>query len=1386
MKRLVLLKLFLLLIGFQLFAQNRLDFDKLSMEDGFTASRATSIIQDRKGFIWIGTWNGLNRYDGYTCKILRPSYHDSTTISNREVVKLMEDHDGNIWIGTSSGLNRLNPSTRELKRYDFSNRIISLCEDNDHFIWVGTWNGGLFKLDPLTGEKKHYLNNEIVSDIYEDSRNMLWVATYNGLINFDRATSGYVRYMPNNESDESAISHSVITQIVESKDGNLWVSTWGGGINRIIVNADKDRMRFIHYTSTGNTGSLTSNVVYRLYYDDYGNLWAGTWNAGLCLLDKENQQKSPDKAVFYKYQSDLSDPYSLSGNHITALCVDRSGELWVGSSQIDRTNILNTGIVQNKTHKMANGHYVENGVHALEKDGRQLWIGTAEDLMLYKEENGQYKLKNDVNNFNYKVNNLTYRPNSIMSIARNDDGLWLGTQDAGLLRYPKGTDFSSKHPKFEFFNKNTSPRLPGNKVSNLFASKKYPHVLWIGTLQNGFAKMNYQHENANVNLFRAGNNEKALSDNNIRALLEDRNGIVWIGTQNGLNRFDPQTNTFKQFFYSVNDTASINDNVINKIYEDSDGNLWIGTNTGLNKKEVRVLPDGTRQIYFKGYPTIKYLSDEIVLNILEDDAHNLWLNFYRGLVQFNMDRKVILNEYFTKDIVNIVTDRNLSIKMDDGSFIVGGVNGFISFKPDSILKLSLPPKVTITDFQIFNESIDTKMPGQERYRLNQSIPYTDSIQISYKDEVVTFAFSAMDFKNPSKNKYAYFLDGFDKQWNEVGSRNTATYTNLSPGDYVFKVKAANSDGVWSKEPAIMMISIAPPWWKTIWAYLFYAIIIAGVLYFFKVYSFIKAREKGRLLIEHMKNEEEHRVNELKAHFLTDITHEFRTPLTLILGPARELTSDNSLAPYAAKQANLIKRNAHKMLRLVNQLMEFRKVEKGKMELFPQNCDITQIIDGIYDSFKTMAESNNIEFKVDYKTTDVTAFVDGDKFEKIMYNLFSNAFKYSEDGGQITVRVDLAENEGTGKLLVVEVEDTGIGIAEEHKSRVFERFFQANQKRTQSTGGIGLYLAKTLVEQHGGQIDLDSELGKGSCFKVIIPASSEAYESILAIEKSADSSTSGIPEDAIMQKDVEQDEKSSAENNNAPKVLIVEDDHDLNDFLISGLSSVFQVSAAYNGQEGLEQAKKIDPDIIITDIMMPELDGFELVRLLRKHLSTSHIPVVFLTAKTMQEDEIKGLKLGAVDYVYKPFNLVSLKLKIQNILHNRKIIRERIRTNQILEPENIELSSLDENFLKDAVDAVNKHLDDSSFDVVKFSAEVGISPNQAYRKIKALTGQTAKEFIRNQRLKIAANLLLQKKRSISEIIYMVGFSSPSYFTRCFKEYYGCTPKEYIENNGKVIS
>lgn len=1380
MSRIFFFIFLLCFIWLSLSAQNELHFSHLGTESGFTLDKANTIVQDKKGFIWVGTWNGLNRFDGYSCINFQPGFHDSTSISNREITELMIDSKGNLWIGTSSGLNFMNLETGELKRYEFQNRILSLFEDHEGNIWIGTWTGGLSKLNVQTQKISTFLDNEIINDILEDSHNNMWIATHNGLLRFFPETEKYTRYVP--DGNKNSLSHATVLQLAESKDDYLWIGTWGGGLNRAQIEPGGTLSHFSVFLAEGKPNSISANVIYKLFYDQFDNLWIGTWNSGLNLLMPDQQKLTPGKTRFLVYKEARDNPGGLSGNGVSSLYVDKGGLLWVGAEKIDLASIVDKGLKRYILPKPENELSDNVHIRSFAAYKNQLWIGTDYNVLQYEKSGDIYILKEQYQQETYSYKNDNYTAYSVLDMFADSTGLWMGTEDAGLIHYSFTNDLKLDRKSRIFLNRETQPSIPGDKVTELCPSKSYPGVIWLGTMDNGFAKLQRTPDGKiSVERIGIGNNPRALSSNNIRALYEDHNGKVWVGTQSGLNRFDPKTEACEKYYYSVSDKNSLNDNVVNAVFEDSENNLWIGTNSGLNKKIEIKDSEGNAKIKFAGYPSTDYLNNEFISSLMEDNSGHLWVRMYRGCIKFNIQKETTDEEYFSQDFKNLRLERNADLKLDDGSFILANQSGFITFYPDSVLTSLLPQKVELTDMLLYNTSISKLGENLKKYGINTTVPYIDRIKLSYKNKMVTFVFSAMDYKTPEKNTYYYQLEGFDDQWNVSEGRNSATYTNIPPGDYTFKVKAINLEGLGNTDFTSIGVFVSPPWWETIWAYIVYVLIIIGMLYFFRKYSIIKANEKHQLAFEKMKTEELHRLNEQKSLFFTDITHELRTPLTLILGPSKELLADRDLKPYAKKQAELIKNSAFKLLRLVNQLMEFRKIEKGVLDkLYIRRSNLGTLLTDVYTFFQPMAQSRKIDFVMEVGQEPVISFVDTEKMEKVIFNLISNAFKYTPDNGKIAVSVRNAVNNEGKQVSVIEVKDSGVGIATEYREKVFERFFQINQVRTQSTGGIGLFMAKALVEQHGGSIELDTEVEKGSCFRVLLPFNPELEKMAAAdfVEQEIESLDYDIETNSTLP-----EEAGEIVSDHIMSVMVVEDDIDLNSFLVNGLKESFNVESAMNGREALEKLKFLSPDLILTDIMMPEMDGFEFCRTIRKNINLSHIPMVFLTAKTMKEDEMTGLKLGAVDYIYKPFNLDTLRLKIHNILIAQKRIQEQIRTEQILQPEHIELSSLDDKLLSDAVKAVNDNLDNPDYDVDAFSADLKLSSNQVYRKIKALTGQTAKEFIRNQRLKVAADLLAQQKRSISEVIYMVGFTSPSYFSRCFKDFYGCTPKDFIEKSAR---
>ncbi len=1343
MKKYILTLLILISIAFQNQAQNELHFSHIGRENGFPLDKANAITQDKKGFIWIGTWNGLSKYDGYTCTNFLPQYHDSTSISNREITSLFTDANGDIWAGTSNGLNYISAETNQIKTFPFNNRILSIHEDDSKNIWVGTGKG-LFRLDRETGNASPFLTGETINDIHEDKYHNLWIATNSGLIRLDQKRLKHRKYTA--ENNRNSLSSSTVMQVVSSDD-YLWIGTWGGGLNRAELNGDGSLINFTQYAADWKGSSICSNVIFRLAYDKFNNLWIGSWSDGLSMLKPDQQRVSARDAVFQTYRNNPLNNNSISSNDISALFIDRNNLLWIGAAKIDQAQSIEHGLERYALPKLNDNSLF---IRCFTKRKNFLWVGANQYILEYERINGVYQFKRQYiptgNPYNRLLTTCT-----ILDLHADQNGLWVGTEGAGLIFYPfRNNEINPYQAKI--YNTNSSVSIPDNRVSKIIPSKANPQQLWIGTMERGIAQLDINQSGASKS--KTFNTLNGISNNSIRALLEDQQGNLWIGTQNGLNYFDTHENTCDSYFYSTHNAFSINDNIINHIFEDSNHNIWIGTNSGLNKKITQ-----NEKVAFQGYPDIDYLSNELVFNIKEDKSKNLWIRMYNGVVKFNLENEAICGKFFRQDFENTRLERNSNVSISNESFVIGNNANFIVFNPDTIQSKQSSLKTSITDVLLYNKSSKA-----HNISLNK-------LSLAHHNKMISFKFSDMSFLAPNEVTYFYKLDGFDRQWNKIKGTNSVTYTNIPPGRYTFMVSSVSPDN--EESISELKIRILPPWWKSKLALFIYLILIGGIVYTLKEYIKAENLEKRRLALEKMKAKEMERLNEQKSLFFTDITHELRTPLTLILEPSKELVHDPSLRAETREKVRLIKTSADKLLRLVNKLMEFRKLEQSEIStLIYTRVDLNQMMQEIFTFFQPLAHARSIDFKLNTPKEQTLIYLDLDKFEKVMFNIISNAFKYTPNKGEVSININ-----SNYQIVRVEVNDNGIGIAKEYQERVFERFFQINQIQTQSTGGVGLYMVKELINMLQGKVELYSEPNEGSSFRIELPVKPDNNE------VSDEVKTYSLVENETISFHDQEAIPCNNEAHRMLKIMIIEDDIELNKFIAAELSRNFEVKRTFNGKEALQELHSFIPDLILSDVLMPEMGGFEFAKELAKDKNFASTPVIFLTAKNTPEDEIKGFKLGAIDYINKPFDIGSLQIKIKNILSNRQKEKESIRTEHLLTPEDIKLPSANEIFLTNAVEAINRNISNVDYDVEKFSNDMNMSQNQLYRRLKALTGQTAKDFIRSQRLKVAADLLMQESREVSEVVYLVGFASPSYFSRCFKDYYGCSPTEYIKKNSK---
>jgi signal transduction histidine kinase/DNA-binding response OmpR family regulator/frataxin-like iron-binding protein CyaY len=858
-------------------------------------------------------------------------------------------------------------------------------------------------------------------------------------------------------------------------------------------------------------------------------------------------------------------------------------------------------------------------------------------------------------------------------------------------------------------------------------------------------------------------------------MIEDSRKRIWIASYLGLYMFD---SALHEYLSNNNDTNSLSSNYLYTVYEDSKNDIWIGSSKGLD----RVIDNG-HGIRFERYCD-KYSLPENVKGILEDKQRNLWLSSNQGITKFDLDTKKIRDFRINSELENQEIAERVCFKASSGEMYFGGTNGFIKFNPDSLNDLVQPSNIRIVDFQIFNNS---QKAGKSSV-LKNSIIYTDEIDLKYKQSVFSIEYAALDYRKHGTIEYAYMLEGFDQNWNFVDAKRFATYTNLSPGEYTFRVKTTIGDQLSEINGASLLIKIHPPFWRTNWAYVFYFILLISILYFFRKSIINKERLKNELKLEKNEMNSIREANMMKLRFFTNISHEFRTPLTLIKAPIEKLINGKELIKNEEQLYiyKLIQSNTDKLLRMVNQLLDYRKLEAGSLMLEPSEGDIVDFCRKTWSIFHLMAEQKNIKYVFQTAIDSQIMSFDADKIDKIITNLLSNAFKYTPEGGHVNLSVEkinevLNPEIESSQYIRICVRDTGIGIPENEVGHVFERFYTVSRKgfdKFEGTG-IGLTLVKELTELHMGKILVKSKEQVGSEFEVRIPIIGNEKEHL---KSEADKKGRNGGEAVLFTGDdidriIDGKPLIGKHIQGKRKILIVEDDDELRLFLRNELLDEFEILQACNGIEGLNMAFIYNPDLVLSDIMMPYMDGVEFCKKIKSDERSSHLPIILLSALHSQEKQIEGLGLGADDYIFKPFNMAILKSRINNLLNTRFELSQKFKNSASLRFENDSVNDHDRKLIQSIIDIVLENITNEKINADFISRKILISRSVIYIKIEALTGQSVNEFIRNIRLKKSTSLLIQKDFNITEVAFAVGFSSQSYFTRCFRKKFGKSPKEY---------
>ncbi|AWW29572.1 hybrid sensor histidine kinase/response regulator [Echinicola strongylocentroti] len=1163
--------------------------------------------------------------------------------------------------------------------------------------------------------------------------------------------------------EHPGFSNQNIRSLGENSKGQLLANAG----NTVYILVDGTFYPTVH----GNFLSMTS--------DGKGSVWGGS-SQGIQLMKEEST--SPFLLEKEEFTVHVEDPASLNKNNVRCIYRGNSGIVWIGTNGggVNKVNLEKKAFrVYRKNIKEGSISY--DKIRSIFEDSKNaVWIGT---------QGGGLNVDWD-NNKGEKYQSFTHYDNDIKSIFSIEETvlsdnriIWLGSEDQALSRVifdqnGKATvdwDFGTKHGIY-------------GAVFDLHSDQN--GVLWVGTYHQGLYRLtprpggDYQ-----VDQFTESD---GLSIQMIRSLMQDKLGNLWVGTGKGLNLIrqhqlyqpHPDIEVYRNI---PGDTTSLSYDYILDMYETLEGQVYIGTfGGGLNK----VMMDGNGELSFKSYKETEGLSNNVVKGILEDNDGFLWISTNKGLNKFDPFEESFKTYDVTDGLQSNEFSELAAYKRHDGEMLFGGVNGFNAFYPHEIKDNPYKPKVAITDFQIFNKSVPLGQEFNGRVVLSQAIYESEQIDLKYWENNFTFEFAALHYAAPSENQYRYKLEGFDTKWTETSAeRRFASYTNIGHGEYTMKVQAANNDGLWNEqEVAAIKVVIAPPFWLTWWAYLLYVAVAVLVLIGVRKYTLIGITKKHQLEVEHLTREKTEELHQMKLRFFTNISHEFRTPLTLILGPLEQLMKSGMQFSESERDRmyTLMQKNARLLLKLVNQLMDFRKIDQNKMKLFLSEQNVSDFVQELAEPFHLVGLSKEVEFDVRLQG-EIHGLLDTDKVEKILYNLLSNAFKFTPKGGKVTLSVTpLTAKEWDGEEAVsIQVVDTGVGIPSDRIGKVFERFFQANEKSGRHVGtGIGLSYTKSLVEIHQGKIAFESKEGKGTTFTVILPLHKQAYKDADNVVMNMETGFDLLPErwiDVDLEKDFTEKSpvpESKAKHQKLLKVLVVDDNAEIRRLIREAFHRQYEVIEAINGEQGLALTEKEDPDLIITDVMMPVMDGVELCERLKASTKTSHIPVLMLTAKNTQEGELEGLKHGADMYLTKPFDLEKLLLRVNNLLKSREAMRQRFTNEVLLQPSEITVNSTDNSFLTQAMEVVEANMDNPEFTVEEFVKEMGMSRSKLHLKMKSLTDQSASEFIRTVRLKRAVQLMEKSDISVKEIMYQTGFNTASYFSKCFKKQFGMSPTDYL--------
>lgn len=1337
-KKIILAFLFLFLVK-NSFGQ-LYHMENLNVENGLSNNYVLDIVQDKRGFLWIATEAGLNRFDGYSFISFNSL---NSKLKNAEINSLFYDtEDDLLWIGTKENLSIMKCSTLELDNYDMLDDVIlknitdiSLGKNNR--IWITTHHEGVVCYDKKSNKVKLY-NSSLIENLpnynwcsYEDDKGYLYIGHGDkGLSVVNLKNLSMERFMHDPLNPNSIPGDKVYT-INSDRQGNLWIGTNQG---LALFNSHKSEFIVFKHNSF-NPSSLAGNKVYNIKEMNDGTLWIASDIGGISILDLYNIDYINPENVEFINIIPSDDNFTLSSGNIRSLFQDSFNNIWVGNYSVGLDFISHSRKKINTfSYYYVKGNKIRNkSIKGIWVDSKeQLWLGSKNEVTIWKET----KLLSSFSLTSYTKNYDSF----VYSIVEDSQGdIYLGMDEGGLFKY---------NYKKESFNRidNPSKKL---EVQSLFIDN---NKLWIGSKDGLYSYVDgvFQEENFIDNIVFA---------RSIMGIAQDIKGNLWIGTfGGGLYLFD-KNKTFKANINASNGFS----NSISQISNDSKEGIWIGTrDAGLF--HFPIIDDIES---FVNYGKNEGLTDLFIRSIQEDSLGNIWFSTNNNL--FALDRNNnLMKSYDYKDGLPIGNFSNGSSAIDSNGIVYfGSLGGVCYFNPKELLMEEAVAPVQIVNCKVYNKQLDYN-------NLEKLIfPLDNKVELNYNQNSFSLSFSVPDFSQSKHVEYAYQVEGLENQWSNILKENQVTFRSLPPGKYVFNVKARLKNQDWDDENmASMTVLIHPPFWMTWYAKLVYFLISTGIIYFIIRSYKRKLKLKGSLEIERRNNYNEQLLNEERMRFYTNIAHELRSPLTLILGPLEDLTEDSQIPGKSGKKIKMIYNSANQLLDLVNQILEFRKMEPQNKKLTVAKEDIARLVTEIGLRYKELNRNPDLKFTVVIEVDSLFIYFDSDVVTTILNNLLSNAFKYTSKG-RVTLSLSLV-SDLADEYVEIQVSDTGYGIAEEVLPYIFDRYYQAKGKHQASGTGIGLALAKSLAVLHKGELRVKSVVGEGSTFTFRLLANAVYSDALHKEQKQYHSESLSV----VLNKEKEDEMEQQ------PLALVVEDNIDIREYIVSSLSSEYKVFEANNGKEGLQIALDVIPNVIVSDIMMPEMDGTEFCRAIKRDVRTNHIPVILLTAKDSIQDKEKGYESGADSYLTKPFSAKLLRSRINNLLKSReelaRLITTRIKGEEPISlHENIGLSNLDQQFLEKVVEIIEDNLDNGDFDVSYIAEKVYMSNSTLYRKIKGLTGVSTNEFIRKIRLKHSLKLLQSGDYNVTESAYMTGFNNMAYYRECFKKEYGVLPSEYLK-------